>query len=314
AIMAVFRSIRDDINYAFNNGNMVTRLVIINFAVFASVNIFHFLLWLALGGDRAHTNEVFNNTLNWLCMPGDWHQLWRVWAPITSIFLHEGFWHFLNNIIGLYLFGKIVGDLVGDRRVLPIYLLGGLVGNALYLLSAQIPQFNVGYYALGASGAIMALAGTALILAPDYRVMLFLLGEVKLKYIVLVIVLLDLVGIANQSNTGGHAAHIGGFLFGCFFVYRLRDGKDMSEWVGRILDTIRGWFFRRPRRHSASKRRPQPAMKATTFGKAKGSNVSDLPTYSFQDQLDAILDKIKQQGYDSLSQEEKDFLYQASKK
>ncbi len=312
--MAVFRSIKDDINFAFRNGNMVARLVIINFAVFIAVNILHFLLWLALGGDRAKTNEVFNEALNWLCMPGDWHLLWRVWAPVTSIFLHENFWHFLNNVIGLYLFGTIVSDLIGTRRVLPVYLLGGLVGNALYFLSAQVPQFNVGYYALGASGAIMALASTALVLAPDYRVMLFLLGEVKLKYIVLVIVLLDLVGIANQSNTGGHAAHIGGFLFGCFFVYRLRDGKDMSQGVDKILDTIKGWFSNRPRRQSAHKRRPQPAMKATTFGKAKGNSARDPETFSFQDQLDAILDKIKQQGYESLSKEEKDFLYQASKK
>lgn len=312
--MAVFRSIKDDINYAFRNGNMVTRLVIINFAVFILVNLLHFLLWLALGGNRGESSEVFNNALNWLCMPGDWRLLWRVWAPVTSMFLHENFWHFLNNIIGLYLFGTIVADLVGNRRVLPVYLLGGLVGNALYLLSAQIPQFNVGYYALGASGAIMALAGTALILAPDYRVMLFLLGEVKLKYIVLVIVLLDLVGIANQSNTGGHAAHIGGFLFGCFFVYRLRDGKDMSEGVDKVLQVVKGWFSSRPQRHSGPKRRPQPAMKATTFGKAKGNSVSDPQNFSFQDRLDAILDKIKQQGYESLSQEEKDFLYQASKK
>lgn len=312
--MAVIRSIRDDITYAFRNGNMVTRLVIINFAVFVSVNIFHFLLWLVLKGDRGQTNEVFNTVLNWFCMPGDWRLLWHVWAPITSIFLHEGFWHFLNNVIGLYLFGTIVSDLIGNRRVLPIYLLGGLVGNTLYFLSAQLPQFGVGYYALGASGAIMALAGTALVLAPDYRVMLFLLGEVKLKYIVLVIVLLDLVGIANQSNTGGHAAHIGGFLFGCFFVYRLRDGKDLSEGTNRILDIMKGWFSNRPRRSVSNKRRPQPVMKATGFGKAKGSSASDQTNYSFQERLDAILDKIKQQGYESLSQEEKDFLYQASKK
>ncbi len=312
--MAVIRSIRDDITYAFRNGNMVTRLVIINFAVFAAVNILHLLLWIVLKFDRAATNDLFNTMLNWLCMPGDWRLLWHVWAPVTSMFLHEGFWHFLNNVIGLYLFGTIVSDLIGNRRVLPVYLLGGLVGNVLYFLSAQVPQINVGYYALGASGAIMALAGTALVLAPDYRVMLFLLGEVKLKYIVLVIVLLDLVGIANQSNTGGHAAHIGGFLFGCFFVYRLRDGKDLSEGVNGVLGTIQGWFSRRSRRQTTGRRRPQPAMKATTFGKAKGQSVSDEASYSFQERLDAILDKIKQQGYESLSQEEKDFLYQASKK
>ena len=94
----------------------------------------------------------------------------------------------------------------------------------------------------------------------------------------------------------------------------LRDGKDLSEWVNNILDTLKSWFSNRPRQQTSPRRRPQPVMKATTFGKAKGNSVSDESNYSFQERLDAILDKIKQQGYESLSQEEKDFLYQASKK
>ena len=94
--------------------------------------------------------------------------------------------------------------------------------------------------------------------------------------------------------------------------------QDLSSKVAKsesnILDTIKSWFSSRPRQQTAARRRPQPVMKATTFGKAKGHSVSDETNYSFQERLDAILDKIKQQGYESLSQEEKDFLYQASKK
>ncbi|GAB4487124.1 MAG: hypothetical protein OHK0019_01750 [Saprospiraceae bacterium] len=310
--MAVFRSIWEDIKHSFRVGNMVTRLVILNFAVFVLVKIAFLLLWLAMQGDRDKAGELFDQGLLFFCMPGDWRSLWHVWAPFTSIFLHEGFWHFLGNVITLFLFGVIVGDLIGDRRILPIYLLGGLVGNILYFISAQFMPY-VGSYALGASGAIMALAGAALILAPDYRVMLFLLGEVKVKYIVLVMVLLDLVGIANQVNTGGHAAHLGGFAAGCWFVYQLRDGRDWSEPINRLLDRILRLFSPRRTRQKKVKRKTQPAFRAT-FGGAKGSSASDTNDLSFQERLDAILDKIKEKGYENLNQEEKDFLYEASKK
>lgn len=312
--MAVFRSIWEDIKHSFRAGNMVTRLVIINFGVFALVNIVYFLLWLGFQGDRAKASELFEQGLYLFCMPGNWLTfLWHPWSIITSMFLHEGFGHFLGNLITLYLFGVIVGDLIGDRRVLPIYLLGGLVGNVLYFISAQFMPY-VGTYALGASGAIMALAGAALVLAPDYRVMLILLGEVKVKYIVLILVLLDLVGIANQSNTGGHAAHIGGFAMGCLFVYQLRDGKDLSEPVNRLLDWVRSLFYGSagPKKKTV-RRKAQPAFK-TSFGNARGNSASDTNDLSFQERLDAILDKIKEKGYENLSQEEKDFLYDASKK
>jgi hypothetical protein len=131
---------------------------------------------------------------------------------------------------------------------------------------------------------------------------------------VLVMLLLDMVGIAHNSNTGGHIAHLGGFLMGCLFVYRLRDGKDLSEPVNRLLDKILNLFsFSRPRTPKKKKRKTQPAFRAT-FGGAKGSSASDSNDMPFQERLDAILDKIKEKGYENLTQEEKDFLYEASKK
>lgn len=312
--MAVFGSIWDDIRHAFRAGNMVTKLVIINFGVFALVNIVYFILWIANQGQDV--GGTFWSGLRLFCIPADWRTLlWHPWTPFTHMFLHQGFWHVLNNIIGLYLFGAIVGDLIGDRRILPIYLLGGLVGGVLFFISAQFLPY-VGAYALGASGAVMALAGAALILAPDYRVMLFLLGEVKVKYIVLVIVLLDLVGIANAVNSGGHVAHIGGFAMGCLFVYRLRDGYDLADPINRMLDRITGWFRpgqRRPK-PTAPRRKPQMAYKKPFGGGAKGQNVTDNDMLSFQEKLDAILDKIKDKGYENLSPEEKEFLYNASRK
>ena len=294
--MAVFGSIWDDIRYSFRMGNMVTRLAIINFGIFVAVNLVKLTLWMANSGHGIP--EYFDDGLYFFCMPGQWQTaLFHPWGFFTSMFLHEDFWHVVNNVIFLYLFGTIAGDLIGNRRVFPIYLLGGLVGNVLFLISDFWMHYPVPF-ALGASGAVMALAGAVLILAPDYRVMLLLLGQVKLKYIVLVMLLLDMVG---------------GFAMGVFFVYRLRDGKDIAVPINRLLDQIMGLFSRAKRSPAAPKRRPQPAMKAT-FGGAKGNSASDTNDLSFQEKLDAILDKIKQQGYENLTAEEKDFLYEASKK
>ncbi len=308
--MALFGSIWDDIRHAFRIGNMVTRLVIINFGVFVLVNLVYLFLLVAMGPDAA-SGHLWQG-LQWLCMPASPRTLlFQPWAPLTHMFLHENFWHVVNNIIGLYLFGIIVGDLIGDRRVLPIYLLGGLLGGAMFMASAQFAPY-VGSYALGASGAVMALAGAALVLAPDYRVRLFLLGEIKVKYIVLILLLFDLIGVANKFNSGGHIAHLGGFAMGCLFVYRLRDGHDWAEPVNRLLDAIAGWFSGSKKPAARGKRKPQRAYSGSFTATKGGRAPQDEP--AFQERLDAILDKIKENGYESLSPEEKEFLYNASKK
>lgn len=302
----MFQSIWGDVQQAFRGGTMVTRLVIINFSVFVLVVLTKFVLFLFNAGNGIP--DYFDDLLHLFCMPSDWRTLlWHPWAPFTHMFLHEGFWHVLGNILFLYLLGTIVGDLVGDRRVLPVYLLGGLAGGVMFLISKFFLHY-LSPYALGASGAVMALAGAAVTLAPDYRVMLLLLGEVKLKYIVLVMVLLDLLGIANMDNTGGHLAHIGGFLTGIFMMNQLRDGKDWSEPINRILDRIWSLFSAKSHPKQAIKRR------MPSSSPAKGSSKSDTNDLSMQERLDEILAKIKASGYDSLSPEEKEFLYETSKK
>lgn len=290
---------------------MVMRLVIVNFAVFVLVNIAYLILLIIQGPDAAGLSLW--EGLQWLCIPASGRTLlFQPWSPITHMFLHENFWHVLSNIIGLYLFGTIVGDLVGDRRVLPIYLTGGLMGGLMFIASAQFMPY-VGSYALGASGAVMALAGSALILAPDYRVRLILLGEVKVKYIVLILLLFDLIGVANKYNSGGHVAHLGGFAMGCLFVYRLRDGSDWAEPINRIMDRIAGWFSGNAGAKVRGPRKPQKAFSGKTFTATRGGRAPQ-EDHNYQVRLDAILDKIKQSGYESLSPEEKEFLYNASRK
>ncbi len=307
----MFNSILSDIRSVFHSGHMVNRLMLVNFMVWIGVMLLKLLTTIFNGGDV--DLDTFDNILHYICMPGHWDEaIFRPWAFFSSMFLHEGFWHLITNLMFMYMFGTIVGDLIGDRKVLPVYIIGGLVGNVLFMLSDFWKHYPVPY-ALGASGAVMALAGASVTLNPDYRVMLMFLGEVKLKYIVLVLVLLDLVGIAHNDNTGGHVAHIGGFLTGIFLISRLRDGQDVIEPTARFFDKISNWvtniFNKKPTR-----RKPKMAYRGQNLDPKKANHRSDNNDLSYQEKLDAILDKIKENGYENLSQEEKDFLFNASKR
>ena len=217
---------------------------------------------------------------------------------------------------------RIVADLIGDRRLLPLYLLSGLAGGFLYIATAHW-IYKDGGYAYGASGAVMGIVVASGLLAPDYLIRLIIFGEVRLKYIVIFLLLLDVIGLANMSNTGGHIAHLGGAVMGFFFIRLLQEGRDWSVPVNRIIDGISDYFHRlfggrsRPKvvYRSPDLRKEKEKVKSTGskgWGqRSKGSGATDQ---SHQERLDAILDKIKQSGYESLTAEEKDFLFNASKK
>ncbi len=297
--MDLLRSIWNDLLYSLRMSNIVIRLMVINFAVFLVVNIIYVVL-LLLGQATA-----FEAGLYWFCVPASPQRLlFQVWSPLTYMFLHQSFWHLLGNLIFLHMFGSIVSDLIGPRRVLPVYLLGGLVGALAFMVSAHLLPY-VGQYALGASGAVMALGGAALVLAPEYRVRLLLLGDVKIKYIVIVLLVFDLIGIAGHYNSGGHMAHLGGFTLGVLFARAMKQGSDWAEPINQTLDRVSGWL-----KNTATTQHAAPSRRARHSG--VGTKTAEEP--SFQERLDAILDKIKASGLDSLTPEEKEFLYNASKK
>lgn len=307
----MFRSILDDIKFQFRTGNMITRIVIINVALFVLINVIYFFSTHLNAGQ---TPAFYRELVHYLSVSSSYKEFFlRPWTWITSMFLHQGFWHLLWNMLFLYWFGRITGDLIGDHRILPIYILGGLVGSLAFLLSAHLIGYSGGatVYALGASGAVMALVTASGVLAPDYRMRLILIGEVKLKWVVATLIFLDLIGTASNINTGGHFAHLGGVLIGYIYIVQLRAGNDIGGWIEAIRDKVEGLFTgsgrQAPRRakmnvvHRSSGSRPQRTSPAER-------------SVDFQEELDRILDKIKATGYDSLNEEEKEFLYQASNK
>jgi len=306
----MLRSILDDIRFQFRTGNMITRIVIINIAVFVAVNLVYFFSTHLNAGQ---TPAFYREMVHYMSVSSSYPEFFlRPWTWLTSMFLHEGFWHLLWNMLFLYWFGRIAGDLIGDHRVLPIYILGGLVGALAFLLSAHILGYTAGrtVYALGASGAVMALVTASGVLAPDYRMRLILIGEVKLKWVVAVLIFLDLIGTASNINTGGHFAHLGGVLIGYIYIVQLRAGRDIGGWVEQSFDWLAALFQPRSR---PARRSPMKVVHRTDPGRTSDRSGPQRPV-DFQEELDRILDKIKATGYDSLTEAEKEFLYQASNK
>lgn len=290
----MFRSIGQDIRNSFDYGNMVTKLLIINVAVFVITALL-----------EAFMPAIYvNHILPYIALPGDFMTLiFRPWTLITHMFVHAGFWHLIGNLIVIYWFGGIVGDLLGDRKILPLYILGGLAGALFYILSFTFFK-GIGSFAIGASAAALSLTFAAVAIAPDYVVHLILLGPVRIKFIGLFILFMDIIGTQSSSNSGGHLAHLGGTFFGFFFIYMLREGRDMSESFNKFLD-----FFRFKRKPVSRGSHLKVAHKSERLTKQRETSINKPLSM----RVDEILDKIKQKGYDSLTDEEKEVLYQASK-
>jgi hypothetical protein len=223
------------------------------------------------------------------------------------MFTHEGFWHIFWNMLLLFWFGRIVGDLLGDKRILPLYIVSGLFGALIYLFWDQfLPGGSNGIaIAYGASGAVMAFIFTAATLSPDYMMRLILLGNVRLKYIALGLLFLDLI-VSGSSNKGGFIVHLAGAVFGVLYITLLRRGVDLTGWF-KVPE-----FSTRKKIQKTNRNKFKVVHKQNS---PRSSNRKQKPenTFNKADELDRILDKINAKGFDKLSEEEKDFLSKASK-
>ncbi len=304
----MYQSILDDIKRTFTSGNMISKLVIINVGVFMLVL---FLKIVLHGGSPS--SEAYDTLIRNLAISSEGlDALFKPWTLITHMFLHEGFWHLIFNMLLLYWFGRIVGDFIGDNRILPLYIMGGLFGIGFYLLFAKVGLLSTGL-ALGASAAVMAIASSSAFISPDYNMRLLIIGNVPLKYVVLFLIVLDFVNIGAMNNTGGHIAHLGGVIYGGLYVYLLRQGNDLADGFNNMIDGFKNLFNRKPKQAAQKSPLTVTHKAKTNLRRAKGNKSTD-EAMPYQEQLDKILEKIKEQGYDNLSEEEKEFLFQASKR
>ena len=291
----------DAIKQTFKQGSSLIKLIYINSGVFIllKITLIVFLLFNLSG----------SFILSYLAIPADLTQLlYRAWTPLTYMFLHEGFLHIFFNMFTLFWFGRIFLMYFSEKQLVGLYLVGGFIAALFYVVAYNLFP----YYAstlhesilLGASGSIMAIIVSTAFRAPDMEMQVLFLGNVKLKYIAIFFVLTSLFGITS-SNGGGELAHLGGALAGYLFVVSLRQGKDITRGMNRILDAITN--LGRPRK---LKVRPNPHRKNSTMSDAE----FNMNKARKMVEIDRILDKIKTSGYESLSIEEKKRLFEQGKK
>jgi membrane associated rhomboid family serine protease len=281
----------EELKYTFNkNNNAVRKIIIVNVAVFlltALVNVFMYLSGIA--------GEAMSPALQYFMLPAALGKLlMQPWSIITYMFLHDGFFHILFNMLWLFWLGNLLHEYIGNQKVYEAYFGGGIVGGIIFIICYNVfPVFQNAIpvaYALGASAGVLSIIVATATLLPNYPLQLMLFGSVRLKYIALVIVALDIVSIPQQ-NPGGHIAHIGGAVFGFLYIKYLYQEKHL----------LPQWF-----RNLFTKKSKVKIHYRTTYMKTESSNKPS------QEEVDLILDKISKSGYDSLSKKEKEQLFKAS--
>lgn len=292
----------DQAKYKFKMANVVEKLIVVNVLVFVLMYLFQVVFFLF--------EMPANSISDWLVFSKDPEDLlFKPWSIITYAFLHQGILHIFFNMLILYYFGNYFLNYFTPKRLLNFYFLGAIAGAMVYLLSYNFfPVFSgVGQsYMLGASASVMAILVGIATKVPNLGVRLFLFGTVKLWHLAAVFIVLDLVRMP-MGNAGGHLAHIGGALLGYVYVKQLNKGKDIGAWWESLSDWFVGLF-------SSSKKKPFRTVHRNTTsqkGTPKSRNTSGQDKGEKQKKIDIILDKISKSGYDSLSREEKDFLFKS---
>lgn len=301
-------TIADEIKGSFRHGTALTRIIYINASVFLVIKLIEMI------GVLAGRPSIASALVTFLSVPASLNALAaKPWTPLTYMFTHQGFIHILFNMMWLYWFGKIFLSYLDQRKLVSLYILGGLAGALLYIAVFNIfPAFAGTVHvsvALGASASVMALVVATAVYLPDLELQLLLFGRIKLKYLALITFLITSV-FDFSVNTGGKIAHIGGALMGLAWGYSMKNGKDIGLWLNRIIDFIVMLF--------KPGKRLKVVYKKTKAGpgtsKAKTDYDYNQAKAERQKAIDHILDKISKGGYDSLTREEKEILFSESQK
>ncbi|GGB75889.1 rhomboid family intramembrane serine protease [Flavobacterium suaedae] len=302
----------DDLKLQYKAGGITQKLIfwnvglfIIPLVIFSLLSLFNvnvlFLRWDIAGTD------------DWLSLssvPAD--LLWKPWSLITYSFLHAGFLHLLFNMMVLYFSGRLFLTFFTQKQMFGLYILSAVFAGLVYIVSYNtIPLFtHLGYGKMvGASAAIMAILVATAVYSPHYQVRLMLIGTVKLWHIAIVFILLDLINVSVE-NQGGHMAHLAGALFGYLYIKALQNDKDLSKIVSNVILFFENLF--KPGKktsHNFKVHRNTKKKKTVTNPTSRGTQAKNVT----QRRIDDILDKISKSGYESLTKEEKEFLFKVGK-
>lgn len=290
------QSILQEIKHFFARGTILSKIIGVNVGIFLLVNLFRVLFFLF------NVESAADAITHWLGVSSNIHVvLQRPWTLVTYMFLHFDFFHILFNMIVLYVGGRLFSDFIGADRLMATYLIGGLFGAFFYIISFNIfPVFEsvVDFsVALGASASVLAIFIAIAVYIPDYQLPLLLMGRVRLKYIALFFVIIDIISI-DQGNPGGHLAHLGGALWGFIYASLLKSHRDPALVIGFYLEKAAKIFKKKPRfRVEYNKEKP---ISDEEYNRQRAEHRKNI---------DRILDKISKYGYDSLTKDEKETLF-----
>ncbi len=288
--------IREEIRNSFREGDALNRLILVNLGMYVLYLLIYIVAYL-------FKSTLAADFINYTALPSDLLTLaTRPWTIITYMFLHQGFMHILFNLLILYFSGKVFMEYMGGRKLLSVYLLGGIAGGLLYVLAYNIfPVFSdVVSNNRGASAGVMAVLIGAATYAPRFPVKVFFVLTMEFRWLAALLLLSDLIYLGEGNNAGGHIAHLGGAALGYLVVSQYKKGNDITEGFSKFMDNIANWFKPKPKiRKVYSKARSGP-----DFHERKAQN---------QQRMNDILDKINRSGYDSLTKDEKDYLFKIGK-
>lgn len=288
------------------DNNSLVFLFAVNMLMFVIVTFIKVVYYLSEIPDEFFYKQV----LNWLSLPAQTDIfLTRPWTLISAMITHHSVWQLISSMLWLWCFGFILQDLAGNNKLIPIYIYGGLVGSISFLLMNNLVPVlanNVQTVAplLGAGSAVMAIAVATTTLAPDYRVFPLINGGIPLWVITLIFVVIDFATLAG-SNAGIGAGHLLAGLLGYLYIRQLRSGSDWGAWMNNLAHWLDD-LFNPEKKHKQQSSADKHFYKTSTKPFDKKANLT-------QQRLDAILDKINQEGYQFLTDEEKTFLKRASK-
>ncbi len=286
-----------NIRNRFRNGDILFRIIYVNIALFLLLRLVDvFLMLFKL--DASYY-------MHYLEFPSSFQEfLYQPWSVVTYMFAHYDFLHILFNMLWLYWFGRLFLEHFDQRKLFGTYLSGGIFGAFMFMIAYNLfPYYSeaaTSSYLLGASASVMAIVFGVSFYAKEEEVALLFIGRIKIYYLAIFTLLLDLLSITS-GNAGGHLAHIGGALFGILFATQMRAGKDVTSLLNKLIDKITNLFSRKPKM-KVTYQRPE------TDYDYNARKQKEMQT------IDAILDKLKRSGYQSLSSEEKKQLFDASKK
>lgn len=285
------KSIWFDIKMIFNSPNQGLKKLI-------AFNIFIFLVLMVgkVGLILAGQEQIFSALLEHLTLSSTpIIVLKEPWTVFTYFFIHIELFHLLFNMMFLFWFGIIIQDFIGSERIVKLFIWGGISGAVAYLLLVNSFSYFISKgptYLNGASAGVFAIVVAAATIKPTYRIHLFFIGDVQIKYVAAFYLIWSFIETTG-TNAGGNIAHLGGALMG--FIY--------------------GFYFQLPQKKNVFVKEEKVFSFVKVAQKRVSESMNELDNEEVvEEELNQILDKISKSGYDSLSKYEKKRLFKASQK